>query len=1370
MHEHTPNLNLYTTGGSVNPQEQIYATRRADDELLDISVKGEFAYLLTSRQIGKSSLVIRTAQKLRDIGIQSAHIDLQGITEDGLSAEGFYLGLIHAIEDELNISTDYEDWWQRNAHLGLVQRLTTYFRSMLLPKHGGKIVIFLDEVENTLRFPYKNDFFAAIRFLYNERASHPALNKLSFVIIGSAQPGDLISDPKLTPFNIGRRLELTDFTLEEASTLTGGMGVPSNEALNILRWIFKWTNGHPYLTQRLIVAVIQSGHLVRTEADVDAIVCKTFLGTGNTQDDNLAHTGRMLTIEGFAPNFPSELRLYDKIRRRGRIPDDHPSQEKNHLKLTGIVRKQDGALRVSNRIYESVFNDQWVRKHNPADWSRRAWFAAGWLSAGIFIAALAAVPLLLAQNSELDRTNQNLKALANTERQLRKQLEVALGQAESGKQEAEQQKSVAEQQRAIAEEQSREKERQRQVAEESAREAGKQRRLAQVQRRAALAARDEAESSRANAVQQAERALVSEQQAQEARDDAQQQRDRAEQERQKAERLSKIALGSNLGALAEVTRNQQPRLLQQSVLLARESVGQSLQSPPTLGYQVLSHGLSLLPRSIPGPEAGTNIDSITLSDNGKYLIVIYDDPKQDDEKRFYTVRVFNTSNNQEIPIPQHNYPFGKTYFNFYTRKYAATISGDRTLLITELSNGHTTPAFKVDGYEYISQISVSADGKSVAIRSGSTIQVRNLAGVSQGPALERPTKEGWGPTFLSPDGKLIFRLGLLSPMSPESPVFALGIWEVASGKQVINAATGSGGPPIPFFSSDGKYVTVVDGNTVRLYVTSNIKQPLWSKNLSGDLSIAVFSSDGERLAMVTGTNVVRLLSTASGAEIASQQVDESVNSLILSDNGKLFGTGHSKMVRVWRWNSRWADEIARVILDGELSDFEFNPDGKSLLTVEQDASLRVWDLTGEKGFVRRKLAETVRIAKFSPDKKRLFALEDASDGVVLRAWDTNGGREGTHKIKLAKVRTSQSRLGTDMAAPSFNGRYLADIEVIGEMDARTKVKVWDMSDGSTKEILLKGEMREPVAVSSDGKYFAVTQASDNALNVIVFDISNTKELACIDAKGHADLNTIAFSPDARHLVMGYNDYRALVWDIKENQQAAYFAHHQAVVPALGSSKVVNSPLAFSESGKYLVSAGVDAQLWTVGDISPVLLPRTAKVAPTVATVENEPVTSSIIHSVAFSADERYVAAGSSDNNARVWETATGNLVAILRHDGAVFNLALSKNGEYLATISEGNSGRVWRLGEGVEVARIPLRSTKANENYIAFSPDGKYLLSTRSGAAVEIWLWHPEDLLSLSCKLLTVSEPSRAMWHEYLGNELATYLLANPHDHCPPPR
>jgi hypothetical protein len=74
-----PKPEFYTAGGTLDPIASSYIVRSADTELLEAVKQGQFCYILTPRQMGKSSLMVRTAKSLQESGINSVIIDLSAI-------------------------------------------------------------------------------------------------------------------------------------------------------------------------------------------------------------------------------------------------------------------------------------------------------------------------------------------------------------------------------------------------------------------------------------------------------------------------------------------------------------------------------------------------------------------------------------------------------------------------------------------------------------------------------------------------------------------------------------------------------------------------------------------------------------------------------------------------------------------------------------------------------------------------------------------------------------------------------------------------------------------------------------------------------------------------------------------------------------------------------------------------------------------------------------------------------------------------------------------------------------------------------------------------------------------------------------------
>jgi WD40 repeat protein len=367
MAEHS----IYTTGGTVQAGGGIYLARQADAELLELCQAGAFVYILTPRQMGKSSLMVRTAAQVNQVGHRAAMIDLTQLGVQ-VTAEQWYLGFLAIIEEQLELATDVVQWWQARTHLGFTQRMTQFFKEVLLAEVAEPVVIFVDEIDSTLSLDFTDDFFAAIRYLYVARAQEPVFQRLSFVLIGVATPSDLIRDPKRTPFNVGQRVDLTDFTLAEAMPLAAGLGLPEPEAEQVLGWVLKWTGGHPYLTQRLCGALVDQPPNPWSEAALEQVVTSTFLGRMSEQDNNLQFVRDMLTKRAPHPLEQAVLETYRQIHW-GKVPvlDEEQNLVKSHLKLSGVVWREGKHLEVRNCIYREVFNRQWIQEHLPESlWQR----------------------------------------------------------------------------------------------------------------------------------------------------------------------------------------------------------------------------------------------------------------------------------------------------------------------------------------------------------------------------------------------------------------------------------------------------------------------------------------------------------------------------------------------------------------------------------------------------------------------------------------------------------------------------------------------------------------------------------------------------------------------------------------------------------------------------------------------------------------------------------------------------------------------------------------------------------------------------------------------------------------------------------------
>lgn len=360
---------FFVVGGALPPDSPSYVQRPADDELFEAVLAGQSCHIFAPHHVGKSSLMARTDRRLRQRGVCTVSVDMSGLGADG-NVERVYLALVNRLKRQLELDGDAESWWRERASLEPAQRFSGFLGEVLLAEVQEPLVIFVDELDSARDPEICASLFAAVEAAHNARSADAAYERLAFVLLGAVNLDDLGKGAKGASLDFARQIELGDFSRAEAQALRDGLQAACGGEIGpIFDRIFYWTNGHPYLTQKLCLNVARMWDLYWNEERVDGLVDRLFRSAGVRQEPHLQRVEERIWTSS---RRRALLGLYRQIYGGRQVMDTPQAPEPSWLKLIGLVRSESALLKVRNEVYRLVFDEHWLKAATPTSWTRYA--------------------------------------------------------------------------------------------------------------------------------------------------------------------------------------------------------------------------------------------------------------------------------------------------------------------------------------------------------------------------------------------------------------------------------------------------------------------------------------------------------------------------------------------------------------------------------------------------------------------------------------------------------------------------------------------------------------------------------------------------------------------------------------------------------------------------------------------------------------------------------------------------------------------------------------------------------------------------------------------------------------------------------------
>jgi diguanylate cyclase (GGDEF)-like protein len=321
----------------------------------EITKPGSVIRLKAPRLMGKSSLLLRILDRAARSQYRTVSLDFQEADAEILASfDGLLRWVCTRATRQLQLESRLDDYW--DEEIGSKVSCTHYLQHYLLAQIDAPLVLALNEVNRVFEYPnIAREFLPLLRFWHEQAKQVAVFQKLRLVVVYNTEiyiPLNL----NQSPFNVGRPIQLPEFTPEQVSELVRRHGWQWSEddpQGQRLRSLLDLLGGHPYLVRLALY------HLCHQDVTLEQLLLEAPTQSG-IYGDHLRYYWAMLQ------DYPDLLVALEQV-----VNTEEGAQLESiaayQLESMGLVKLEGNCATPSCQLYRLYFLAQFQRGESPLD-------------------------------------------------------------------------------------------------------------------------------------------------------------------------------------------------------------------------------------------------------------------------------------------------------------------------------------------------------------------------------------------------------------------------------------------------------------------------------------------------------------------------------------------------------------------------------------------------------------------------------------------------------------------------------------------------------------------------------------------------------------------------------------------------------------------------------------------------------------------------------------------------------------------------------------------------------------------------------------------------------------------------------------------